>query len=98
MKPVHLSPAAQADIEGIWGYTVTTWSAIQAERYIRDIKQVCQGVATGRTIVRSAESIRAGYQRANAGAHALYIKELEDRLVIIRILHQKMDIRRLLSD
>ncbi|UWR13407.1 type II toxin-antitoxin system RelE/ParE family toxin [Sulfitobacter mediterraneus] len=98
MKPVHLSPAAQADVEDIWDYTETTWGSAQAEKYIGDIQQTCHGVATGRAIVRSAESIRAGYQRSNVGSHVLYFKELEDRFVIVRILHQKMDVGRYIAE
>ena len=42
-----LSPAARADVEGIWDYTVRHWGEAQAERYTRDIRDACEALGDG---------------------------------------------------
>ena len=90
-----LSPAARADLDGIWDYTIREWGEDQAERYTRDIQAACQGLAAGTRISRSAEAIRAGYRKAAVGAHMIYFRVPSDGTIdVVRILHQSMDAER----
>ena len=88
----RLSPAAEADLENIWDFTVQQWDRDQAERYVRAIQERLLGVAEGRVPARSAEAIRAGYLKCAAGSHMIYFRREDDEIVVIRILHQAMDI------
>ena len=45
MNRYILSPAAQADIDGIWDYTADGWSIEQADEYVRQIKQGCRSIS-----------------------------------------------------
>lgn len=88
-----LSPRARSDLDAIWDYTERTWSADQAERYLRDIHLACEALASGRKQGRTAEDIRPGYRKLAVGAHFLFYKTTPDGIIdIIRILHQSMDI------
>lgn len=52
-------------------------------------------LASGAAIGRRAEDVRAGYFRYPAGAHVLFYQCPAARpLVIVRILHQRMDLPR----
>ena len=88
------SPAAQADLEEIWDYTVRHWGVAQAERYTRDIQAACEAVSAGILVGRSAEDIRAGYRKIVVGSHVAYFRERSGTLEIIRILHRRMDVAR----
>ncbi len=89
-----LSPAAQADVEHIWDYTADRWGLDQAERYVRDIGDACQELASGSRQSRAVD-IREGYRKALVGSHLLFFKsDDEGQIVIVRILHQKMDTNR----
>lgn len=90
-KSARFSPAAEADVAGIWDFTVERWGSDQAVRYIRDIEATSAGLANGRVHSRSAEDIREGYKKAACGAHMIYFLEDADGIAIIRILHQSMD-------
>lgn len=94
MPQYRLTPAAQADLERIWEYTVANWGAAQAEGYIRSIQTACEGLIFGTTASRSAEDIRTGYRKAAVGSHVMFFKQSKDSVVIVRILHQRMDIER----
>lgn len=94
MPAAHLSPAAERDIENIWDYTEERWGRRQSVRYVRDLQAVCAGLADGSTPSRSADDIREGYRKAACGSHTAYFRIDSGRTVIVRILHQSMDVDR----
>jgi len=47
MAGYALSPAARADIEEIWDYTVRHWGEAQAERYTRNIRDAGEALGDG---------------------------------------------------
>jgi len=89
-----LSPAARADIEEIWDYTVRHWGEAQAERYTRHIRDVCAALGDGTLSGRSAEDIRAGYRKVAVGSHVMFYRAGASGVEIIRILHRSMDVGR----
>lgn len=48
MKPLAFSPAAEADIDGIWDYSAETWGPDQADRYTDEIRDACLALANDR--------------------------------------------------
>ena len=94
MASCTLSPAAQADLESIWDYTVRHWGEAQAERYTRGIQAACEALGNGTLVSRSADDIRAGYRKATVGSHVMFFRVQGDVVEIIRILHQSMDVER----
>jgi len=88
-----LSPAARADLEGIWDYTARTWGEAQAERYILAIRQACMGLADGTRQGRPIDEIRAGYRKLAVESHFLFYRLNERGVVdVVRILHRRMDV------
>ena len=94
MAGYTLSPAAQADLESIWDYTAAHWGETQAEVYTRGIQAACEALGNGTLVSRSADDIRAGYRKAAVGSHVMFFRMQADRVEIIRILHQSMDVER----
>lgn len=92
MTDWRLTPRARADLDDIWDYTAETWGVAQAEAYIRAIAATCDGIASGSAATQSAEHIRAGYRRALSGRHVLFYRQAEAGIVVVRILHQRMDV------
>lgn len=98
MTRYRLSPAAEADLEAIWEFTATQWNRDQAETYIRMIKERLLGLVEGRIPPRSAGEARAGYFKCAAGSHMIYFRRETDEIIVVRILHQSMDVDRRLPD
>ena len=94
MAGYALSPAARADVEQIWDYTVRNWGEAQAERYTRDIRDACEALGDGTLSGRSAEDIRAGYRKAAVGSHVMFYRVRADVVEVVRILHRSMDVGR----
>jgi toxin ParE1/3/4 len=93
MKSLVFSPAAQADMEGIWDYTVAHWGLAQADNYTDDIRDACKALASGHRQGRPVD-VRSGYLKYLTGSHVIYFRDHGTRIEVIRILHSRMDVDR----
>ena len=82
-----------ADLEEIWRYALNTWSEKQADAYHADVVAAFEGIATGRKIGRPVD-VRPGYLKYGVGSHFIYYRQSDAEIVVIRILHQRMDVGR----
>ncbi|WBU64272.1 type II toxin-antitoxin system RelE/ParE family toxin [Paracoccus aerodenitrificans] len=87
-----LTPLAETDLEEIWLYTARRWSPEQAEIYTNDIIDACEDLVSGRKSGRPV-AIRDGYFKTMAGRHIIYFQRRAETLLVVRILHQRMDIK-----
>lgn len=90
---LYVSSEALSDLEKIWIYTRKKWSKEQADRYysllIDEIHFLQLNYYTG----KSTEYIRPGYRVSFVKSHIIFYKVLDDqKLEIIRILHQSVNI------
>ena len=88
---VVLRPAARADIEGIWDYTLERWGLDQAIRYDDALRAAVEGLGTGEPRSQAAGDIRPGLRRARVGSHVVIFRETEETVEVVRVLHQRMD-------
>jgi len=92
-REIRLSPQAESDLEDIWLYTFKTWSADQAYLYHNAFVEAFEDLAAGRKFGRPVD-IREGYFKYPVGAHLVFYRILEAGIVVVRILHQRMDVNR----
>lgn len=96
MSRVAFSPAAIADLNEIWDYTAGQWGPDQADRYTDDIRDSCDSLARGETHGRGV-NLRDGYLKYAVGRHFVFFCMDGAGIVVVRILHQSMDVDRHLS-
>ncbi|MBM3952739.1 MAG: type II toxin-antitoxin system RelE/ParE family toxin [Rhodospirillales bacterium] len=89
----RLSPRAEIDLEEIWLYTFKNWSLEQADRYHNGIVDMFDDLAAGRKTGRPVD-VRDGYFKHPVGAHIVFYRLSESGLVVVRVLHQRMDVNR----
>ena len=100
MKPVPfiISEKAVSDLEEIWLYTVQRRSVEQADRYYNlifdEINYICRNINTG----KSMEHVRKGYLASKVKSHLIFFRVLNETVEIVRILHERMDIKNRLFD
>jgi toxin ParE1/3/4 len=92
-RAYRIAPAAEADLEDIWAYTVKTWSAEQAESYHANFIDAFEGLASGAKTGRPAD-VREGYLKYAVGAHVVFYRVSSDAIEVIRVLHQRMDVNK----
>jgi len=95
MPKVRYSNKAVEDLSSIWDYTFTQWSENQADEYYVMLISACNRLLYPSVISnRSYEEISEGLLSVKAGHHLIFYNILEnDDVMIIRILHEKMDIK-----
>ena len=91
----RISKQAINDLNDIWSYTFHKWSKEQADRYydliIGEIEFIADNFMTG----KSAEQTRKNYRITKVKSHLIfYRKAVNDIVEIVRILHQRMDIKK----
>jgi toxin ParE1/3/4 len=94
MAEYLLSPAAEKDIESIWRYTRQHWSAAQADGYTGILVSAFEELAQSPKDAPSCDHIRRGYCRQHVERHTIYFQLTDDCIIIVRVLHDRMDAKR----
>jgi toxin ParE1/3/4 len=94
MKGYKLSPAAQADVAGIWNFTAARWGIDQAEAYLRRVKAAVEAVAADHRLGRACDEVRSGYWKYPVGSHVLFYRIDQGGIDVVRVLHAHMDFER----
>lgn len=89
-----ISHEALKDLTDIWVYTKNKWSKKQADRYysllIQEIQFISKNYLTGESI----SEIRVDYRFTKVKSHLIFYRKHNEEIVeIVRILHQRMDVK-----
>lgn len=87
----RLTPAAERDLEAIWFYTARQWSLEKADRYIDALTAAFINLSEAPKTAPSCNHIRSGYRRWGVERHMIYFRETGSGIVIVRVLHERMD-------
>jgi toxin ParE1/3/4 len=94
MLTICLSPLAQADLDGIWTYTVTQRDEAQAQGYLLSLDATMKLLADNPRMGNAIDDIRKGYFKFPAASHLLNYRLKPDAIEFMRILHRRMDVER----
>ena len=98
MKPFKLSDKAAADIDGILDYTYARFGAAQAESYYDSLRKCFQMLAENPAIGRLRTAIDPPLRSHHHRKHIVFYDTFEDHILIVRVLHERMDIERHLRE
>jgi toxin ParE1/3/4 len=87
----RLTHDAERDILDIYLYTLERFGLPQADKYTSDLFDRFAEIAARPSLGRAFGDIHPGARRANHRSHAIYFRPAGDGILILRILHQKMD-------
>lgn len=91
MAEFRLTPAALRDLEDIWRYTVQHWGTVQATHYLDVLNTSFEALAHSLMLAPTCDHIRPGYRRQRVESHAIYFKLDRGTVIVVRILHERMD-------
>jgi len=90
---------AITDLNDIWEYSYKQWSEKQADKYYATIKLACKGIGEDPTVGREYHNIGSGLLGLKSGKHIIfYNTSSQNEVEIIRILHERMDLKNRLSE
>lgn len=89
-----ISKQAEIDLENIWLYTFEEWSQEQADYYYDLIMDEIEYISENPKSGKDYNEVRKGYFRSRVKSHFIFYKInlREEKIEILRILHQQMDI------
>ncbi len=80
MHKYRLTPSAKSDLIEIWNYTVETWGAKKAEKYLQDIEDKLNQLAANPELGRRRPEISPGYYSFLIRKHTI----VERRQIILQ--------------
>ncbi len=89
-----LSKRAQAQILDILDFSFTQFGELQAREYYQSFQKSFELLVHHPHLGRSIGHIRKGYFRFEHESHIIFYKIKQDEIMIMRVLHQKMDLKR----
>jgi len=91
---LHFIPAAKADLQEIWHYTVDTWGNAQAERYVAELKRTCHQLVESPSLGKPAPDVGDGVRVYRCQHHYIFYLEEKARTIFLAFIHEKRDILR----
>ncbi len=82
------------DLSDIWKYTVDVWSENQADKYYETLKLTCQEISRDPTIGKDYAEVSENLKAYRINKHLIFYHLVSaDEIEIIRILHERMDLK-----
>lgn len=91
-----VSEPATNDLRGIQAYTLAQWGSAQATAYEESLHGALEMLLTRPGLGRARDDIRSGLRSYPVASHVILYRVDGDTLIVLRILHQRMDIVRAL--
>ena len=100
MAKIRFSCKAVEDLTSIWNYTYKNWSEKQADEYYNMLVSYCNKIIPNTfRLAKSYSDIAENLYGFRAGHHLIFYTQLPDRdILIVRTLHERMDVKRHLRD
>jgi len=86
-----LSRLAAEDFRAIYEYTLLNFSPQQADAYTDDLDTALCLLANSPLMGHECQAIADGVRRHDHQQHAIFYRQRENGIFIIRILHQQME-------
>ena len=97
MTAFRLTGKAVEDLRSIGRYTQKKWGRDQRNQYLTKLDKSFETIASEPEIGLACDDIRKGYRKYHVGRHLVFYRRTKDHILIIRILHDRMDIENHLS-
>lgn len=98
MFEIVLHPRAETDLADIWQFTFETWGATQANIYLEQLDLGFHRLTKNHKLGKPCDEIRAGYRCLHLNRHIAYYRLSASQIIIVRVLHERMDTSQPLDD
>ena len=99
MADYIISEEAQNDLNEIWIYTAEVWSIEQADRYYNLIVDEIEFISENYELAKDYSKVRENYWYSKVNSHFIFLKKTENiEIEVVRILHEKMDLKNRLNE
>ncbi|AOW20720.1 type II toxin-antitoxin system RelE/ParE family toxin [Urechidicola croceus] len=99
MAEYKLTNKAVEDLSKIWDYTFEVWSEKQADKYYDGLISNCEEIARNPELGKNYKGISKQLLGIKANRHVIFYRTLDKNYVeITRILHERMDLKKRITE
>lgn len=99
MSKIIFRQEAINDLTDIWDYTFHEWSENQANKYYDTIKLACKEIGENPKIAKPYIEINKHLLGLKTEKHIIFYHLIsDDEIEVIRILHERMDLKSILNE
>jgi toxin ParE1/3/4 len=99
MAEYKLTNKAVADLSKIWEYTFEVWSEKQADKYYDGLISNCEEIAENPDFGKNYKGISNQLLGIKSNRHIIFYRTLNENYVeITRILHERMDLKKRITE
>ena len=99
MAKVILRQEAINDLNDIWTYTFEEWSEKQADKYYATLEFACMQIGENPELGKEYAGLKSNLLGLRTGKHIIFYQIISEHEVeIIRILHERMDLKSRLNE
>jgi toxin ParE1/3/4 len=97
VRRLDLTEIARADLESMRRYSHRTWGPDRTVQYMAALRDTMKALLAGTVVSRNRDDLRPGLQMATCGRHCVFFEADQSRVLVVRVLHDRMDYRRHLT-
>jgi toxin ParE1/3/4 len=86
-------------LNDIWAYTFEEWSEQQADKYYATLEFACMQIGKNPELGKEYGGINSNLLGLRTGKHIIFYQIItEDEIEVIRILHERMDLKNRMNE
>jgi toxin ParE1/3/4 len=94
MAKYFLTHKAVDDLSKIWEYTYEAWSENQADKYYQLLIETCREISKSPDIGENYSEISDDLLGLRVGKHVVFYRKIKTKEIeVLRILHERMDLK-----
>lgn len=97
MRALRFTPQARADIAAVGRYSRKTWGAAKGREYSVALAERLMRLRTRPSVGRARPDIDPLVRGLRSNRHIVFYDVLPDTVVILRVLHERMDVVTLMT-
>jgi toxin ParE1/3/4 len=94
VREIEFARASLRDIAEIGRESERVWGSAQRDKYLGEINRRIEQLADRPELGPVHDAERPGLRRLRVGSHIVFYRFDEVRLLVVRVLHQRMDLER----
>lgn len=94
MPVIKFTNAARRDLKSIFTYSTRKWGQQQAKRYADQLFVHVEKIASDAVFSKNIPSTPRDLRQSSVGRHLIIFEETDGQILIVRVLHEAMDITR----
>ena len=99
MAKYRLTIKAVEDLASIWNFTLEKWSEKQADKYYNLLVDNFYEIARNPQLGKNYSDVVENISGFRVGIHIIFYKQvLDSEIVVIKILHEQMDLKNRLKE